>query len=102
VRDLYGWGTVAVARPAVDVLRSARLQREAYIGPWLPERFVEPSAQQPTRPTGSPSTSESGASSPTVEVLAIIIPTVITVWTAVLSAMILRDSRPSLAAPDRE
>ena len=42
VRDLYAWGTIAVARRAVDVLRSARLQREAYIGPWLPEPFVEP------------------------------------------------------------
>ena len=42
VHDLYAWGTIAVARRAVDVLRSARLQREAYIGPWLPEPFVEP------------------------------------------------------------
>lgn len=42
VRDLYAWGTIAVARRAVDALRSARRQREAYIGPWLPEPFVEP------------------------------------------------------------
>lgn len=36
------WATMAVARRALDVLRSARVQREAYVGPWLPEPFVEP------------------------------------------------------------
>ncbi len=41
VRDLAGWLTVAVARAATDVLRSARVRREAYVGPWLPEPFVE-------------------------------------------------------------
>lgn len=40
VRDLTGWLTVAVARAATDVLRSARVRREAYVGPWLPEPFV--------------------------------------------------------------
>jgi RNA polymerase sigma-70 factor, ECF subfamily len=37
VRDLEAWCTVAVSRRALDVLRSARVQREAYVGPWLPE-----------------------------------------------------------------
>lgn len=37
VRDVLGWGTVAVARASIDVLRSARVRREAYVGPWLPE-----------------------------------------------------------------
>lgn len=40
VRDLTGWLTVAVARAATDVLRSARVRREEYVGPWLPEPFV--------------------------------------------------------------
>ncbi|MBS45681.1 MAG: RNA polymerase sigma-70 factor [Nocardioides sp.] len=40
VRDLLGWGTVAVSRAAVDVLRSARVRREQYVGPWLPEPEV--------------------------------------------------------------
>lgn len=40
VRDLAAWLTVAVARAATDVLRSARVRREAYVGPWLPEPFV--------------------------------------------------------------
>ncbi|HWJ08771.1 MAG TPA: RNA polymerase sigma factor SigJ [Nocardioides sp.] len=40
VRDLTGWLTVAVARAATDVLRSARVRRETYVGPWLPEPFV--------------------------------------------------------------
>ncbi|GAA3825442.1 RNA polymerase sigma factor SigJ [Nocardioides panacisoli] len=37
VRDVAGWLTVAVARTAVDVLRSARVRRETYPGVWLPE-----------------------------------------------------------------
>lgn len=44
VRDLTGWLTVAVARAATDVLRSARVRREAYVGPWLPEPFVAAAA----------------------------------------------------------
>lgn len=37
VRDVLGWATVATARTALDVLRSARVRREEYVGPWLPE-----------------------------------------------------------------
>jgi RNA polymerase sigma-70 factor (ECF subfamily) len=37
IRDVLGWATVATARGALDVLRSARVRREAYVGPWLPE-----------------------------------------------------------------
>lgn len=40
VRDVTGWLTVAVARAATDVLRSARVRREEYVGPWLPEPYV--------------------------------------------------------------
>lgn len=45
IRDLTGWLTVAVARAATDVLRSARVRREAYVGPWLPEPFVVAAAE---------------------------------------------------------
>jgi RNA polymerase sigma-70 factor (ECF subfamily) len=41
VRDVLGWSTVAVSRAAIDVLRSARVRREAYVGPWLPEPQVQ-------------------------------------------------------------
>ena len=37
VRDVTGWATVAVARGALDAYRSARVRRERYVGPWLPE-----------------------------------------------------------------
>ncbi|MGM1063031.1 RNA polymerase sigma factor SigJ [Saccharothrix sp. Mg75] len=41
VRDVEAWAVVAVARRAVDVLRSARVRREEYVGPWLPEPVVD-------------------------------------------------------------
>ncbi|HST80493.1 MAG TPA: RNA polymerase sigma factor SigJ [Kineosporiaceae bacterium] len=41
VLDVDAWSTVVVARRALDVLRSARLQRETYTGPWLPEPLLE-------------------------------------------------------------
>ncbi|MEU4770222.1 RNA polymerase sigma factor SigJ [Actinosynnema sp. NPDC023794] len=47
VRDVEAWAVVAVARRAVDVLRSARVQREEYVGPWLPEPLVDPVADDP-------------------------------------------------------
>ena len=40
VRDVGAWATVTVARAALDVLRSARVRRESYVGPWLPEPVV--------------------------------------------------------------
>lgn len=45
IRDVDAWATVAVARGALDAYRSARVRRERYVGPWLPEPRVE---------TGSP------------------------------------------------
>lgn len=42
VRDVTAWGTVAVARAALDVLRSARRRREVYPGEWLPEPVLAP------------------------------------------------------------
>jgi RNA polymerase sigma-70 factor (ECF subfamily) len=37
VRDTRAFLTVVVSRLALDQLRSARVKREAYTGPWLPE-----------------------------------------------------------------
>ncbi len=42
VRDVEAWATVVVARAAIDILRSARVRRETYIGPWLPEPVISP------------------------------------------------------------
>lgn len=35
--DPAAWLTTVTTRAALDVLRSARVRREAYVGPWLPE-----------------------------------------------------------------
>lgn len=40
VDDVEAWATVTVAHAALDVLRSARVRREEYVGPWLPEPLV--------------------------------------------------------------
>jgi RNA polymerase sigma-70 factor, ECF subfamily len=40
IRDLRGWLTTTTARICLDVLRSARVRREAYPGQWLPEPLV--------------------------------------------------------------
>jgi RNA polymerase sigma-70 factor (ECF subfamily) len=40
VEDVLAWSTVAVARISLDVLRSARVRRASYVGPWLPEPDV--------------------------------------------------------------
>ena len=37
IENLDGWLTTVVARLALDRLRSARMRRESYVGPWLPE-----------------------------------------------------------------
>src|SRR5690242_14580013 len=41
VSDLRAWLTTVVGRLCLDQLRSARVRREAYVGPWLPEPIVE-------------------------------------------------------------
>lgn len=38
--DLGGWLITVTARICLDVLRSARVRRERYVGPWLPEPVV--------------------------------------------------------------
>jgi RNA polymerase sigma-70 factor (ECF subfamily) len=40
IRDLRAWLTTTVSRLALDALRSARVRRERYVGPWLPEPLV--------------------------------------------------------------
>ena len=42
VRDVEAWAVVAVSRRALDLLRSARVRRERYVGPWLPEQVIAP------------------------------------------------------------
>ncbi|AZM47398.1 RNA polymerase subunit sigma-24 [Streptomyces sp. WAC 06738] len=37
VRDLRAWLVTVAARTSYNVLQSARVRREAYVGPWLPE-----------------------------------------------------------------
>jgi RNA polymerase sigma-70 factor, ECF subfamily len=38
------WLTTAITRLCIDQLRSARRQREEYVGPWLPEPLIDESA----------------------------------------------------------
>src|SRR4051812_8812431 len=40
VRDLRAWLVTVAARRAYDILRSARVRRETYVGPWLPEPLI--------------------------------------------------------------
>lgn len=40
ILDVEAWAVTAVARLALDLLRSARRRREHYVGPWLPEPDV--------------------------------------------------------------
>ncbi len=42
VEDPRAWLTRVVARLAIDHLRSARVRRESYVGPWLPEPVLTP------------------------------------------------------------
>jgi RNA polymerase sigma-70 factor (ECF subfamily) len=42
IRDLRGWLTTVVGRICLDRLRSAAVQRERYVGQWLPEPIVTP------------------------------------------------------------
>jgi hypothetical protein len=47
IEDLDAWLTTVVARLALDTLRSARVRRETYVGPWLPEPLVSGGAHDP-------------------------------------------------------
>jgi RNA polymerase sigma-70 factor, ECF subfamily len=41
------WMTTVATRLSINVLRSARARREAYVGPWLPEPLIEDPAPDP-------------------------------------------------------
>jgi len=41
------WMTTVVTRLSINVLRSARVRRESYVGPWLPEPLLEDPALGP-------------------------------------------------------
>jgi RNA polymerase sigma-70 factor (ECF subfamily) len=41
------WMTTVVTRLSINVLKSARARREAYVGPWLPEPLLEDPAPGP-------------------------------------------------------
>jgi RNA polymerase sigma-70 factor (ECF subfamily) len=47
IDDLDAWLTTVVGRLALDTLRSARVRREAYVGPWLPEPVVAGESEDP-------------------------------------------------------
>ncbi|TQV88323.1 RNA polymerase sigma factor SigJ [Aliikangiella coralliicola] len=40
----YAWMIKVTTRLSLDYLKSARVQRESYVGPWLPEPFVDDKA----------------------------------------------------------
>jgi RNA polymerase sigma-70 factor, ECF subfamily len=42
IRDVRAWLTTVTGRLCLDVLKSARVSREAYTGQWLPDYFVDP------------------------------------------------------------
>jgi len=41
IKSPFSWLMTIVTRLALDQLRSARVTRETYIGPWLPEPYIE-------------------------------------------------------------
>ncbi|MBN3454551.1 RNA polymerase sigma factor SigJ [Mycolicibacterium sp.] len=40
IEDLRAWLVTVAARRSYDILKSARLRRESYVGPWLPEPLL--------------------------------------------------------------
>src|SRR5688500_7117259 len=40
IKEPAAWITTVVTRLSIDVLRLARVRRETYVGPWLPEPLV--------------------------------------------------------------
>jgi RNA polymerase sigma-70 factor (ECF subfamily) len=49
VRNPEAWLVTIVTRLCIDRLRLAKTEREAYVGPWLPEPLVSPRALTPDR-----------------------------------------------------
>jgi RNA polymerase sigma-70 factor, ECF subfamily len=51
IRSPEAWLVTATTRLCIDRLRAARAEREAYVGPWLPEPLIGPAgAQGPEAP----------------------------------------------------
>ncbi|WP_405904725.1 RNA polymerase sigma-70 factor [Streptomyces sp. NBC_00828] len=48
-RSAKAYLSTTVTRISMDVLRSARVRRETYVGPWLPEPLLTDSYQDPAR-----------------------------------------------------
>src|SRR5688572_32289606 len=57
IHDLRGWLTTVTGRICLDILKSARVRREAYPGQWLPEPVV-------TRPPGAAGTDPAAGFAP--------------------------------------
>jgi RNA polymerase sigma-70 factor (ECF subfamily) len=51
IEDLGAWLTTVVSRLALDALGSARMRRERYVGPWLPDPLVPEAADPADRVT---------------------------------------------------
>ena len=66
-RHPAAWLTTVASRICLDMLGSARVRRERYVGEWIPSRCPNPrngsagvaTPARSIRPTGSPSTSRS-------------------------------------------
>jgi RNA polymerase sigma-70 factor, ECF subfamily len=44
IEDVRAWLVTVTSRLCLDQLRSARVRRETYVGPWLPEPVIDPGA----------------------------------------------------------
>jgi RNA polymerase sigma-70 factor (ECF subfamily) len=51
IRSPEAWLVTTVTRLSIDRLRQAKAEREAYLGPWLPEPLVSPEAPPADVPT---------------------------------------------------
>jgi len=51
IRDPVGWLVAVTSRLCIDQLRSARVRKESYVGPWLPEPILDSSADPADRIT---------------------------------------------------
>jgi RNA polymerase sigma-70 factor (ECF subfamily) len=47
IEDVRAWLVVVVSRLCLDHLRSARVRRESYVGPWFPEPLMGPDETAP-------------------------------------------------------
>jgi RNA polymerase sigma-70 factor (ECF subfamily) len=47
IDDVRGWLVVVVTRLCLDLLRSARVRRETYVGPWFPEPVAHAASVAP-------------------------------------------------------